>query len=73
MIVLNINITDVVNVHLVPHSHDDVGWLKTMDEYYTGEHSDIFNANVSRIITEVVKSLQKDKHRRYKEVSLTYL
>ena len=23
-------------VHLIPHSHDDVGWLKTPDEYFTG-------------------------------------
>jgi uncharacterized paraquat-inducible protein A len=27
---------DKINVHLIAHSHDDVGWLKTVDQYFYG-------------------------------------
>ena len=30
-----------LTVHICPHSHDDVGWLKTVDQYFYGEKNGI--------------------------------
>ena len=40
----------IINVHLVPHSHDDTGWLKTVDQYYYGSKMSIQNAGVQYIL-----------------------
>ena len=31
-----LDVNQTITVHLVPHTYDDVGWLKTVDEYYYG-------------------------------------
>lgn len=54
-----------INVHIVPHTHDDVGWLKTVDQYFYGSKSDIQNAGVQYILDTVIGSLRKDKNRRF--------
>ena len=37
------------NLHIVPHSHLDAGWLKTIDEYY--------DLGVSKIFPRVIEAL----------------
>ena len=58
----------LINVHLVPHSHDDTGWLKTVDQYYYGEKQDVQRAGVQYIIESVVKELANDPAKRFIQV-----
>jgi len=46
-----------INVHLVPHSHDDTGWQVTVDQYFANE--------VYFIIDTVVQNLAADPNRRF--------
>ncbi|XP_061514028.1 lysosomal alpha-mannosidase-like [Anopheles gambiae] len=55
----------MLNVHLVAHTHDDVGWLKTVDQYYYGSRSTIQKAGVQYILDSVIQELLKDAARRF--------
>ena len=39
-----------INVHLVSHTHDDVGWLKTVDQYYYGSNNGEQTAAVQYVL-----------------------
>ncbi|KAL5706468.1 alpha-mannosidase [Ranunculus cassubicifolius] len=54
-----------LNVHLVPHSHDDVGWLKTVDQYYVGSNNSIQGASVRNVLDSLVDSLLRDPNRKF--------
>ncbi|KAK7376119.1 hypothetical protein VNO78_34973 [Psophocarpus tetragonolobus] len=54
-----------LNVHLVAHSHDDVGWLKNVDQYYVGSNNNIQSACVENVLDSVVMSLQRDPNRKF--------
>ncbi|ONM00733.1 putative alpha-mannosidase [Zea mays] len=54
-----------LNVHLVPHSHDDVGWLMTIDQYYVGSNNSIQGACVMNTLDSVVDALAKDPARKF--------
>ncbi|XP_029636473.1 lysosomal alpha-mannosidase [Octopus sinensis] len=62
----------MINVHLVPHTHDDVGWLKTVDQYFYGAKTKIQNAGVQYILDSVIQELLKDPSRRFIYVEMAF-
>ena len=39
-----------INIHMVSHTHDDVGWLKTVDQYYYGSNKGKQEAAVQYVL-----------------------
>ncbi|XP_059093937.1 lysosomal alpha-mannosidase-like [Tigriopus californicus] len=62
----------MINVHLVPHTHDDVGWLKTVDQYYYGSQKDITPVSVKYILDSVIPELVKDPTKRFIYVEVAF-
>jgi hypothetical protein len=61
-----------INVHLVSHTHDDTGWLKTVDQYHYGANNTIQFAGTQYILDSVVQALLKDPERRFTYVEMAF-
>ncbi|XP_018655617.1 putative lysosomal alpha-mannosidase (mannosidase alpha class 2b member 1) [Schistosoma mansoni] len=61
-----------LNIHLIPHTHDDVGWLKTVDQYYYGVNNTIQRASVQYILDSVVSALAHNPNRKFTYVEMAY-
>jgi len=53
-----------INVFLVPHTHDDVGWLETIEGYYSSE--------VKNILDTVLEALVANPDRKFIYVEQAY-
>ena len=59
-------------MHLVSHTHDDLGWLKTIDEYFEGSKQYIYDATVELILDGVVSELYKDPNKKFIYVEVAF-
>ena len=61
-----------VTIHVVPHSHDDVGWLKTVEQYFDGSRRDIQWTGVRTELTSVIDALWANPDRKFSEVEMKF-
>ena len=59
-------------MHVCPHSHDDVGWLKTVDQYFDGSARDIQMTIVKVELTSIVEALWDHPERKFSEVEMKF-
>jgi len=56
----------VLNIHVVPHTHDDVGWKKTVEQYFYGWNMSIdLRGHVQSIITTSLESVLQNPARTF--------
>ncbi|VDD82026.1 unnamed protein product [Mesocestoides corti] len=63
---------DYINVHIIPHTHDDVGWLKNIDQYYFGDATWYQTAGVQYILDSVMQALSINPERKFTYVEMAF-
>ena len=62
-----------LTIHLIPHSHDDVGWLKTVDDYYYGADQATQWAGVQYTLDTVVCDLVGNPDYKFSVVEIAFV
>ena len=57
-------------IHVICHSHNDRGWLTTLDYYYSGNNK--FKVSVKKILDSMVISLLNNKERKFSYVEMIF-
>ena len=52
----------MIHLHIVPHTHNDAGWLYTVDSYFKGTNP---RGCVECILNNVTKALQENPDRKF--------
>ena len=61
-----------ITVHMIAHTHDDVGWLKTVEEYFTGLTNWVQQASVVQTIDTMILELIDDPTKRFTYVEMKF-
>ena len=44
-------------VHIIPHSHTDLGWQSTIDDYFEGKNLDFYMGSIKEMFDTVTHEL----------------
>jgi len=61
-----------LNIRMIPHTHDDIGWLKTVDQYYVDSEKQITNQGVQYIMDSVFPVLNMDASKKFIYVEMGF-
>ena len=59
-------------MHVIPHSHTDLGWLATLEDYFGGGHPAFYLGNIYGMFSTVIEELSLDPKRTFTYAEMKY-